>query len=332
MRYLGSKASTIDPLFSLVTSRVERGTFCDPFGGIAVVGSFFKLKGFTVWTGDIVTFAHLFQIAKVEAGGPPAFRKLFKHFRTVSVDRVVCALNGLAPKDGWFVTEYAIKRRFFTLENARRIEACRQLINRWVENGMVTDTEAAILIASLINSFDKIANTAGTYYAYLKGWHAKALRPFRFELIPWTPGNSDCRSFLMEAQELLRGREYDVIYLDPPYNDRCYAGYYHLPETIAQLATPAVFGKAGVPCREKPISAFNYRSKASSALEGLLAVANFRLLVFHYSDKGIIPPHQVRGILNSFGKIEDHVVFSKGYTTNSSSGRMTEHHLYLLER
>ncbi len=54
------------------------------------------------------------------------------------------------------------------MENARRIEVCRQLIDEWIEAEEITDTESSSLIASLINSFDTVANTAGTYYAYLK--------------------------------------------------------------------------------------------------------------------------------------------------------------------
>lgn len=52
-----------------------------------------------------------------------------------------------------------------------------------VRMGLTSSKENSLLTASLIDSMDWVANTAGTYYAYLKGWSHKASRTFRFNLV-----------------------------------------------------------------------------------------------------------------------------------------------------
>ena len=177
---------------------------------------------------------------------------------------------------------------------------------------------------------DKVANTAGTYYAYLKAWHRKALLPFTFELIPYTRGTTKCYCFHEDAENVIGKKCFDIIYLDPPYNERSYAHYYHLPETLALGGTPEVHGKSGMPDVDKPVSDFNRPRDARGAFERLLRRARFRLLAFHYSDDGLIDPHDVMDILSLYGNVEDFNLSSKGYTT-SKVMRTVRHHLYVVQ-
>ena len=329
MRYIGSKAFTLGRIHHLVSQRIPSGTFCDPFGGIGTVGSYFKQKGYTVWCGDLLTFAHFFQIARVERNTVPAFRRLRKELGLSSPNQVVDLLNHEKLESGWIAQQYAQKRHFFTQTNAVRIDGCWRRIEQWGRIGLLSRQEKAVLLASLINSMDKVANTAATYYAYLKTWYRKAMKPFRFELVPATPGESKCRSFLCEAADLVKTRAFDVLYLDPPYNKRSYSHYYHLPETIARGETPIVHGKAGIPLLFRPASPFNSLEHAHKALAALLSVARCRLLAFHYSDEGLIRPEHVRRILGQFGRVERFIIEARGYTTKRVC-RDVKHRLYLV--
>jgi adenine-specific DNA-methyltransferase len=329
MRYFGSKVSTVAAVYNLISQRVPQGALCDPFGGVATVGSYFKARGYSVWTGDILMAAHYFQIARVELSRTPSFRRLREALNLKSRFDVIDLLNRENPKNGWFTREFSEKRQFFTRDNARRIEACRLRISQWARSRLISRNEKAILLASLINSMDKVANTAGTYYAYLKSWHRKALLPFRYELLPCTYGNPDCHCFHGEARELVTQRAFDILYLDLPYNERSYTNYYHLPETLALEETPRAIGMSGVPDNPRIISDFNKRDRAKAALEKLLEKSSFRLLAFHYSDNGLIEPHELRCVFREYGRIEEFIINSKGYTTATTS-RTVEHRLYLV--
>ena len=331
MRYFGSKASTVESLYELISARVSSGTFCDPFGGIGVVGSHFKSKGYSVWTGDILAVAHCFQVARVALDRRPQFRKLRTALGFDSPSETVELLRHAGATSGWLTREFSENRKFFTRPNAMRIDACRTLIGRWCRNGWLTPNERALLLASLINSMDKVANTAGTYYAYLKQWHRKALLPFRFDLIPYTKGRTDCRCFLLDAGELVSKSFFDILYLDPPYNERSYASYYHLPESMARGQTPRAKGRFGVPHRIRSSSNFNRPTQAQDELRALLEKASFRLLAFHYSDDGLIRPSQLKAVFRDYGRVEEFVLDSRGYTTRRTP-RNIEHRLYLVHR
>ncbi len=331
MRYFGSKSSTANQVCDIVSKRIPAGSICDPFGGIGVMGAHFKSRNYSVWSGDILTCAHYFQIARIQRNRVPTFHRLREKLNLTSAKDIVYLLNAIKQRKGWFVREYAEKRHFFTKENAGRIESCRLVINRWIRNGWLSKSEKAILMASLINSIDRVANTAGTYYAYLKTWYRKALLQFRFDLIPPTVGNPDSRCFLTEAKHLVSMRSFDILYLDPPYNQRSYAHYYHLPETLAMRKAPKVYGCSGISSSVKTKSCFNKSTLACKALEELLENARFRLLVFHYSDDGIIQRKELRRILAPLGTIKEIILDSKGYTTTTKS-RNIKHRLYIIEK
>ena len=330
MRYFGSKVSTIESVYNLISNRITRGSFCDPFGGIGTVGSYFKERGYNVWTGDILSAAHSFQITRVQLSHTPLFKELRTALGLGTRREIVELLNDDLRIDGWLTRHYARERKFFTISNAQHIDACRIRINAWCRKGWVTDSERAVFLSSLINSVDRVANTAGTYYAYLKSWHRKALKPFRFDFVPSTPGQKNCNSLLLEAESLVRLRQFDVLYLDPPFNERCYSSYYHLPETLANQKTPGVRGASGMPTLKRTKSDFNRPRFASAALEHLLGQAQFKLLAFHYSDDGIISKRFIRKLLGAYGKVEEFKITSRGYTTAQQS-RTIDHRLYLVE-
>ena len=49
-----------------------------------------------------------------------------------------------------------------------RCDAVRQKIEKWKKQDLISDDEYYFLIASLIESIDKYANTASVYGAFLK--------------------------------------------------------------------------------------------------------------------------------------------------------------------
>jgi len=330
MRYFGSKISTIETIYDLISKRMSSGSFCDPFGGIGIVGSYFQSKGYNIWSGDILTFPHYFQIARLKFNRSLSFKRLIDEIDAENLNEIADFLNSSPPRTGWFSREYSEKRQFFTSLNAQKIQTCRQKIKSWAKKGWIDHDEHAVLLASLINSMDKVANTAGTYYAYLKKWHRKALKDFRFEFILSDISKGKGHCFHEPANTLVKRQKFDVLYLDPPYNERSYAHYYHLPETMALETTPKVHGMSGIPKNISNTSEYNSPQKANCALIDLLNNARFSLLIFHYADNGIITPREVRDVLCSFGPIEDYILEGKGYTTKNKP-RKTKHHLYLVQ-
>jgi adenine-specific DNA-methyltransferase len=330
MRYIGSKSSTVESIFGIATKHITTGTFCDPFGGTSTVGAYFKEKGFEVYTGDVLLFAHYFQISKLEFNSTPTFDQLRE--RLSLPDDVEKYLNQLPLSEtGWFLENFASKRGFFTLNNAKIIEACWRKIIEWSSDDLISYNEKAFLLASLINSMDRVANTAGTYYAYLKNFNRKSSRDFVFEFIKPIDGNKAGLSYLGDAVDLIKQRHYDVIYLDPPYNDRRYHGYYHLPELIARCEKPILNGKSGVNKYQPALqSNFYGASFACIALENILSEARFKKLLFHYRHDGIIPSEKINELFRLYNYDQCYEVSSLAYTTKGEKKRSAPTQIYTI--
>ena len=186
-----------------------------------------------------------------------------------------------------------------------------------------------MLRASLVDCADRVANTAGTYYAFLKTWHRKALKPFVFRLLDPTPGGKGCEAKIIDARDLAVSRQWDVLYLDPPFNGRNYGRYYHFPESLSLGATSEVHGRAGMPIRAFPRSPFYSKASAETALGTLIAEANCRLIALHYAPNGIISSDSITRELMSRGSVERYALTAKGYTTKRNP-RQVAHDLYLV--
>lgn len=329
MRYFGSKISSVDKVYTLVNNIEPSGSFCDPFGGIGSVSSKFLSEGYDVWSGDILLFPHYFQIARLKSHCPNFFEKLLQFLGLQDKREIESYINDCPPANGWFVREYSEKRLFFTRNNALKIQGVRRLIYRWNRDGLLNYDEFATLLASLIDCMDKVANTAGTYYASLKKFNRKSNKQFLFQLINSVVANKTGNCYFGQAIDLVAGKSFDILYLDPPYNERSYPHYYHLPQTIAMEGTPKVYGKAGIPRGIINKSGYTSLDSAKNQLVSLLNVANFKLLVFHYADNGLIPKYELKEILSKYGQLNDYYIDSKGYTTKHIVRNVT-HHLYCI--
>ena len=239
MRYIGSKKSTLLQLANYVPDPGEGALAGDLFGGIGVVSALLKSKGYRVVTADQLVFPTYFQTATLEYSIQPSFRTLRKRFEWPPHIDVAAELNRYDNSGtNWFVSEYSDRRKFFRRANAEGIQSAWNKIQTWDDRGLLNRKEKAFLLASLINSMDNVANTAGTYYAYLKGWTRKALRPFRYRFLKPVAGPSGSTVIQGNANEIYKNYEFSFLYLDPPYNHRNYSLYYHLPETIARCEQP----------------------------------------------------------------------------------------------
>ena len=323
MRYLGSKTMLLEQIGELV-KEYNGGVFCDPFGGIGTVGAFMKQNGYRVVSGDLLNFAHYFQCVLIEFDDNVLFEELMQYLGVHSLEELEIYLSSLVKLDGWLVQEYASKRKFFTIENAFHIQACIEYIREWFSQGIIDENEHMVLIASLINSFDKVANTAGTYYAYLKEYYRKAVKPFRFSLMHPVKGISGC-SFRIDANDLVKQTKCDILYLDPPYNELDYARYYHLPETISLGIEPKPMGISGVYTSSAKKSVYNGKN-ATEAFVELIKNADAQCIIFHYIDNGMINMNIAREALHKKGlRFEEFYLNCRGYTTTTASANYKHH-------
>ena len=150
---------------------------------------------------------------------------------------------------------------YFTSENAKKCDAIRSKIEEWKKENYINESEYYFLLGSLINSIDKYANTASVYGAYLKQYKKSALKTFELTPIVIMEGKIKSKVYNMNVADLILNINGDILYLDPPYNERQYASNYHILETIAKYDNPKIYGKTGLSNYKQQKSEFCVKSK-----------------------------------------------------------------------
>jgi adenine-specific DNA-methyltransferase len=237
---------------------------------------------------------------------------------------IVAYLNGLDPLPDFVHRHFSPEgsggrehgRMYFTPENAARIDHIRNRIEEWRRAGRIGDDAFHLLLAALLEAADAVANTTGVYASFVKSWQPNARRRLRLKVPAIHEGNG-CRAERKDALELVADLEpFDLLYLDPPYNNRQYPGYYHVPELIAEGwfdGEPELRGKTGLAPDTEKRSDWSRAGKCEEAFETLVATARWRHLVMSYNDEGIIPEATIERVLREHGRKGTYRRYSRSY-------------------
>lgn len=306
MNYIGSKYSLInfivDTITNVVTDKLDKDlTFADLFAGTGVVGSIFKQKGCRVISNDIQHYSYVINKHLIENRPPIDAEKL---------DYLNC-LDGV---EGFIYKNYCMGsgsgRNYFTDENGKKCDAIRIEIERLKNDSEITESEYYYLLASLINSIDKYANTASVYGAFLKHIKTSAKKKFEIKLMPIIPGNKKNKVYNKNINNVIKKIDRDILYLDPPYNARQYCTNYHLLETISKYDNPPIKGKTGLRDYTEQKSSFCSSRTVQAAFEDVIKHANFNYIFLSYNNEGLMPLDIIRKIMSKYGKYN---VFTKTY-------------------
>lgn len=317
MNYIGSKVKML-PFLEDVWAQVRDGdeaTFLDPFAGTGAVGRRFRELGLYVTAGDLQHYAVALNRAYIAAPtAQPEFARLLPHLPAASVGlslfpspvtRVLDSLNELsAAPDGFIRRAYSPvgERGYFTEANAGRADAIRRQLDAWRQADRLTAAEFDYLLAALLEGLDAVANTASVYGAFLKAFKATARKPLLVRPLVLAQHGPVGRAVLADANQLVRDVAADVLYLDPPYNQRQYGANYHVLETVARNDDPTVRGLTGLRA-DYPRSRYCSRPQVRAAFADLIAHARARHLLVSYNDEGLIPLAELRALLATRGEV-----------------------------
>lgn len=311
MNYIGSKFSILDYIDETIEDfakpKDKNITLCDIFSGTGTVGKYFKKKGYNIISNDIQYYSFITAKHFIENNDKLEFIKL----KEKNIEPFEY-LNNIVGKKGFIYENYSLEgtkgkefeRQYFSDENAQKIDAIRVQIEEWKTKDEISQNEYNYLLASLIESADKVANTASVYEAFLKKLKASASKPLELkpvEIITY-PENKEYKVYNKDCNELIKEIKGDILYMDPPYNTRKYDTNYHMLETIALYDNPEIKGKTGVRTETSKKSKYCIKKEAINAFEELIKNAKFKYILLSYNDEGIIPIEDIKRIMSKYGK------------------------------
>lgn len=312
IEFLGSKARLLDFVLAPMVDDGDIRSVADVFCGTGAVSHALGLTGRRVVASDHLRLCVI--LAEAALLTPGSFDGLRGDVRPRSGESMHEALLDVLQQEparpGFIHAAYSPasgrrgphERRYFTEENAARIDTVRARIGAW-EDRLVRG-ERAVLLRDLVVAASRVSNTAGTYGCFLRQWKARALEPLRLAPRPGPYSGAGSHEVHQgEAVDAARSDTVDAVYLDPPYTKRQYAAYYHVLETIVAGDEPAVHGVTGLrPWKERD-SDFCHRRRAPQALQALLAGVNARKVFLSYSDDGHVEHETILEILRSHGEV-----------------------------
>ena len=308
MRFIGNKTQLLENIKEVIDKHsVDAHSFCDIFSGTASVARFFK-QWYEVYSNDLLYFSYCLQRATIENPKKPEFIKLAQ---VLGVDNPIVYFNemstnemeSLEPEKRFFQNNYAPigGRMYVTDSNALRIDFARNKIEEWNKLGLLSTDEYFYLIACVVEGIPFVSNIAGTYGAYSKTWDKRSNKLFVLIDLPVTNNGFNNRSYNEDGITLLQRISGDILYIDPPYNERQYLPNYHVLETAAKYDFPTLKGVTGQRPYELQKSDFCSRKTVVAAFDNLLTNANFKHIILSYNTDGIMTLDEIEATMKKHG-------------------------------
>jgi adenine-specific DNA-methyltransferase len=292
MNYIGSKYKLSNWIKKEINKKISiKGKiFCDLFAGTGIIGRSVKKEVKKVIANDIEYYAYVLNRNYIG-----------NHKNLKEKLEVIEYLNNLPLRDDGFIyNNYCspANRLYFSDENGKKIDTIRMEIEKFKDD----EDLYYFLLASLIESADKVANTASVYGAFLKKLKKAAQKELILEPAVYGENENEHLVFQDDANKLIEKVSGDILYLDPPYNSRQYGANYHLLNTIAEYKEFEPKGKTGL--RNYYKSPWCQKGKVKVIFENLIKSANFEWIFLSYNNEGLMSEEEIRGIMSKFGKYE----------------------------
>jgi len=298
MNYIGSKlklSSWIeDTIKNIVGDNLSDKVFCDMFAGTGIIGRTFKKNVKQVISNDLEHYSYVLNRNYIE-----------NHKNIKNKLKYIKELNNLPLIDNGFIYQNyckgsGSKRQYFSDKNGKKIDTIRTEIRKWYDNNEIDDNLYYFLLASLLESADKVANTASVYGAFLKHIKKPASKELLLEPAYFIKNNNTHKVYNRDSNKLITEIKGDILYLDPPYNQRQYGANYHILNTITRYSDFIPKGTTGLPNYNR--SDYCVKRKVKLQFEKLIENANFKYIFLSYNNEGLMSIGEIKNIMQRHGE------------------------------
>lgn len=332
MNYIGSKNRLSDfiksTVYAVVGEDLSGKIFCDIFAGTGIVGRNFKEEVKQVISNDFEYYSFVLNKNYIGNHKPIPNKEVY-----------IEKLNLLKPIKGFIYKNYCLgsgsERQYFSDENGQKIDAIRQQIDKWKNANEINEDLFYFLLASLIESADKVANTASVYGAFLKQLKKTAQKKLILNPAEFVLTKQNHQVYNENSNLLIKQIQGDILYLDPPYNARQYGANYHVLNTIALYDEFLPKGKTGL--RNYNKSQYCSKLSVKEAFEELIKEAKFKYIFLSYNNEGLMSVEDVENIMKKFGKYSLVSTAYQRFRADKKESRnhkasKTEEYLHILEK
>lgn len=299
MRYLWNKQELLNQILQLINEYCssDSAVFCDAFSWTATVWNRLKYR-YKIIANDIQYYSYVISQAKLNTPDL-RFKKLwidpFEFFNSDWIGKKWFIYNNYSPAGG---------RKYFSKENALKIDFIRDTIEKWKIEKKITNEEYFYLIACLLESISKVANVAWVYWACLKIRDSRALKLMKFIRVEQNDEKfyKKANVYHEKIENLIWKIKWDILYLDPPYTKNQYSVQYHLLETIAKNDFPEIKWKWWLRNTRETSSDRSKDWRVHTIFEQIVAKSKFRYIILSYNSDGLMSKKYIENVLKRYWK------------------------------
>lgn len=309
MRYLGNKTkhlefiySALNECFALINN--HNPIIFDAFGGTGTVSQFLNVNNYKTVSNDITDYGYKLcccrnsmtkdDLTFCELGG--------------NIEHIITILNKCKHKGFIYYNyspnaEFNFERKYFTNNNAETIDGIRTQIEEWYTNKQITLHEHIFLVALLVESVSLYSNIPGTYGAFNTNWDPRSIRTFMLDkkMVNQLLAKNKHQTYNNDVREVIHSIHCDILYIDPPYNERDYSMYYHVLETISLYNNPELnHNKTGTK-KEYNKSKWCMKKECINELEYVIKNTTAKCVVMSYNNEGIMTLDKIEGLFKKYG-------------------------------
>lgn len=269
-RYLGCKEKLAERILTIINNEAQGAhSFLDLFAGTGAIGrkalEYYPEVIFNDFLcSNVVSYNAFFADGELEKERVQDFIREMNNVDASSLYDNYCS--------------HYYGNKYFGMEAAKKIGYIRDEIE--IRKNEFSEKEYFVLVASLIYSADRIANTTGQFEAYRKN-------PARFKDLDMRMVDAKCykgvKIYNEDANVLARRVKCDIVYMDPPYNSRQYCSMYHVLEILAKWDKPQLYRDTAKPLHLDNKSDF-CKNDAIKAFTDLVTHVDARYIAVSYSN------------------------------------------------
>ena len=320
MRFIGCKTLLLDNIKEVIDEKAPNArSFCDIFSGTSTVARHFK-QWYEVYSNDLLYFSYVLQKGTIENDQIPTFEALkqikniddpIDYFNNMSLSE----MEILPQEKRFFQNTYAPTggRMYINDENALRIDFARNTVEDWYAQSILSENEYYYLVACIVEGVPFVSNTSGTYGAFHKTWEQRSYKKYElFRLDVYSNGKNN-KAYNCDGEKLLKEISGDILYIDPPYNERQYLPNYHVLETAAKYDFPEVTGVTGQRPYGNAKSEFCLKKKVLPAFDRLIENAQFKHIILSYSTDGLMSIPDIEKTMKKYGNPDTFKIYEIPY-------------------
>lgn len=322
----------------------------DGFSGSGVVSRLFKRYASRLVTCDLENYARIISECFLANRNEVPLNELSVLVNQMNTEADSTPSLSLCDK-GFFQRLYAPnndskievgERAFYTTDNAYRLDYFRQRIS------LVPVELQPFLLGPLLSEASIHVNTAGIFKGFYKqngvgrfgGGGENALQRIKGKIHVRTPvlSNYECEYKICIGdtnQEVQSIGSIDLAYFDPPYNQHPYGSNYFMLNLLVDYKEPKhISTVSGIPV-DWNRSDYNVKKKAFGQFKNLLENTDAKFLLVSFNDEGFISPCDMRGLLSTFGELQEVEVPYNAFRGSRNLSNRTTHvteHLFLVKK